>query len=469
MKNALSHTGFAMLLLAAPVPAAGPLRPHPDNPRWFTDGSGKAIYLAGSHIWHSFQDHGHRRESGEDPPPVFDYDRFLSVLEANGHNFTRLWRWELPRWTDDTPKKTVEYTRPHPWQRTGPGKAKDGKPKFDLTRFDDEYFERLRSRAKKAGDRGVYVALMLFELWGVQHVPDAWAYHPFAGPNNVNGVEADENGDGHGIEVHTLRDTAVGKRVREIHEAYVRKVIDTVHDLDNVLYEIGNEGGTYSTEWQYHLIEFIKKYQANKPKQHPVGMSFQWSRRKEHRGSNALLFKSPADWISPNEGGAGENYGRDPTPEYKGKIIVADTDHLGWNAKRDHDWFWKQFCRGNHTLYLEWAYASPTEATAARQGIGQTVRYSRKVDLARMNPSWEIASTKYCLANPGSEYLVYQPGKGPFTVDLKSVSGTVAVEWFNPTTGKTAAGEPVAGGRVREFTPPAGGPAVLHVKAKAAR
>lgn len=31
--------------------AIGPLRVHPTNPRYFTDGRGKAIYLTGSHFW----------------------------------------------------------------------------------------------------------------------------------------------------------------------------------------------------------------------------------------------------------------------------------------------------------------------------------------------------------------------------------------------------------------------------------
>src|SRR5678815_18433 len=39
-------------------PAQGPLRVHPTNPRYFTDGSGKAIYLTGSHTWNNFQDGG---------------------------------------------------------------------------------------------------------------------------------------------------------------------------------------------------------------------------------------------------------------------------------------------------------------------------------------------------------------------------------------------------------------------------
>jgi len=40
------------------TPAKGPLRVLDSNPRWFTDGSGRAIALAGSHVWQSLQDNG---------------------------------------------------------------------------------------------------------------------------------------------------------------------------------------------------------------------------------------------------------------------------------------------------------------------------------------------------------------------------------------------------------------------------
>jgi hypothetical protein len=44
------------------APAAGPLRVHPDNPRYFTDGMKnaggglRAVYLTGSHNWNNLQD-----------------------------------------------------------------------------------------------------------------------------------------------------------------------------------------------------------------------------------------------------------------------------------------------------------------------------------------------------------------------------------------------------------------------------
>jgi hypothetical protein len=79
---------------------------------------------------------------------------------------------------------------PQPWARTGPGEASDGKPRLDLDRFDESFFDRLRERVIAAGNRGMYVAVMLFEGWGLHlsTVPFHVEGHPFHVMNNVNGV-----------------------------------------------------------------------------------------------------------------------------------------------------------------------------------------------------------------------------------------------------------------------------------------
>jgi len=452
---------FAFLITLAAAfgePASGPLRILQSNPRYFTDGSGKAIYLIGSHNWSNFQDTGHRAGPG-DPPPALDYTVFLDFVQAHHHNFFRLWRWESPKWTDDEPRG-VAYSQPHPWLRTGPGKANDGKLRFDLTRFNPEYFDRLRSRVIAARDRGLYVSVMLFEGWEIQFL-DAWNSHPFHAANNINSIEADADGDGHAIEYNTLQTSPMGKRVLTLQEAYVRKVIDTVNDLDNVLYEVCNEAGPYSTEWQYSIINTVKQYESHQPKQHSVGMTFQY-----RGGTNVALFNSPADWISPNPGESQESYLDNPPANFSGKVIVNDTDHLCGHVCGDAVWVWKSFCRGLNVLFMEELTPSPMWHDSARDAMGQARRYAEKMNLATMSPHNELASVRYCLANPGTEYLVFQPGgRGEFTVDLTDIPATFSVEWLNVSTGATGTGKPVHGGGVSTFKTPFGGPAVLYLKA----
>lgn len=449
---------FPMLLATAlpalAEPARGPLRILESNPRYFTDGSGRAVLLTGSHVWQNLQDSNLLMKHEGDPPPVFDYDQYLQVLSTHGHNFFRLWRWETPKWSRSG---EVKSCAPHPWMRTGPGNAADGKPKFDLARFDQAYFDRLRDRTAKAGERGIYVAVMLFEGWEYQFT-DAWTYHPFRSANNVNGIEGDEP-KGRGLGYTTLRGGRAGVAALEAQKAYVRKVIDTVNHLDNVLYEIANETHASSTEWQYHMIRFINDYQAAKPKQHPVGMTFQHA-----GGSNSTLFHSPADWVSPKPA-AGESYLEDPPAEFRGKVILNDTDHLCGHTCGDSVWVWKSFLRGMHPILMEEMLPSPTWQDSARKAMGDVQQFARKVNLAAMTPQPSLCETQYCLADAPNEYLVFQNGnKGQFSVNLKAAAGSFDVEWFDVNRGTYVQGAGVQGGDRRSFVTPFGGPAVLHLK-----
>jgi hypothetical protein len=455
MKNAIAFVLLlASLAAAQPRPARGPLQVLARNPRYFTDGSGRAVYLTGSHVWQNLQDSGLLMPDLGDPPRRFDYDAYLALLERYGHNFIRLWRWETPKWSR---YGETRYCRPHPWMRTGPGAAADGKPKFDLTRWDPEYFDRLRTRVAAAAARGVYVSVMLFEGWEFQFT-DAWAHHPFRHGNNVNGVDGDV-ADGVGLGYMTLRPDAAGKATLEAQQAYVRKVVDTVNGFDNVLYEIANEAHAGSTEWQYHMIRYVKQYEAGKAKQHPVGMTFQ------HKGGkNATLYASPADWISTKPA-PGESYYDDPPAEYKGKVILNDTDHLLGHTGGDSIWVWKTFLRGMNPIFMEELLPSPTWQDSARVAMGQTRRFAERINLAAMTPRPELAETRYCLADEGREYLVFQNGsKGQFSVDLRAASGALDAEWLDVNNSRAVAAKPVEGGAKHSFVTPFGGPAVLYLK-----
>src|SRR6516164_8984462 len=173
------------------APIRGPLRAS-ENPNYFEDAGGAPLILCGSHTWNTLQDWG---TNGSIQP--LDFDAFVSFLKAHGHNFTLLWYTELPtfRGLPSTAKALPDFTvGPHPWMRTGPGKATDGGLKFDLTKFNQEYFDRLRARVKALYRAGIYVGVYLFTgEWQLRfrHRSDGY---PFSGPNNVNGVDDNYRG-----------------------------------------------------------------------------------------------------------------------------------------------------------------------------------------------------------------------------------------------------------------------------------
>ena len=457
--------------------AAGPLVVSQVNPRYFTvasDAEQKAIYLTGSHIWNNFHDGMGPGAECSDNPEEVDFDAYLQFLKEHNHNFIRLWRWEHFKSQAAGGGFHLCMT-PQPWPRLSAQNARDGKSKFDLDSFDPAYFDRLRERVVAAGKEGIYVGVMFFDGWALHlsPAPDNVQGHPFFGENNINDVA-----------IKSILDYQVlplNPRVAELQKKYIHKVIDTLHDLPNVLWEVANEssgGGTVdqsfaqmmgfsdapewgdSTEWQYWVIDVVKEYEEEQGYDtHPIGMTMQFP-VKDQTKVNDPLFRSKAEWISPGYDDEIFREGRHPMapdsppshwydnpPENEGrKVVITDTDHYA-PGKGDALWAWKSFLRGHHPILMDFGIimgVNPPDRSAgspgvppydafeaARYAMGDTLYYAEKMDLIEMEPRPDLTSTRFALANPGSEYLVLQPedGNTPFTVNLEV--GTYTLEWFS--------------------------------------
>lgn len=430
---ALFVIGFvicSLSALSAPAWGGSPLRVHPDNPRYFTDDGAKAIYLAG-HQW--FNDLQH---AAWDFPVQVDWDHYLDFLEERKLNYLRSWIiWSVGDPTSGRPAPLM------PFKRTGPDNALDGKPKFDLHQFDPDFFELLREQVAKAQRRRVYVSVMLFEVYGFMdrqrsYPKSFWAGNVWHGPNNINAIDVDENGNGHGLEFFfTSRE-----EVLQLQRAYVKRVIDAVSEYDNVLFEIANE--LDAGPWQHEMVRYVKDYEVTKPKQHLVYMS---PGGRDRNGKWSLLPKQellsgPADVYSV-AGGWDRHYRGDPPVEQGLKPVFMDMDHVAAGEDGDNDWNnhpatpWKLLTRGYHQCLYDHDYWKPgahrEKWDRTRYSIGATVTYANRMNLARMHPRNDLSSTTYCLADPGREYLVFQPGTGNVRVLGLRPGYRYRFEWFD--------------------------------------
>jgi hypothetical protein len=332
----------------------------------------------------------------------------------------------------------------------------------------------LRDRVVAARERGIYVSIMLFG--GYVEISE-WAGNPFNAANNANGIDGDPDGDGNG-DTHRV---PLPPDIDAIQKAYLRKVVDTVNDLDNVLFEISNEGELNSITWQSQLVAYIKNYEAGRidgivRKQHPVGMTALWTT------DNAALLRSTADWISPGAihyDRLHEPYITEPPAIDGEKVSILDSDHLFLELMVDNptaarNWVWKSFLRGHNPILMDNIFEDSTGRavpvttydsgfTAARKAMGHTLRYANRMNLIAMVPRSDLTSTGYALATPGTEYIIYQPLAEPFTLNL--TAGSYAYDWFNPSTGALhLTGSVAAMGDDRTFLPPFEGDAVLYLR-----
>ena len=212
---------FVLAVAAATAVAGEPLALHHENPAYLTF-RGKATILVGS---------------GEHYGAVvnrdFDDRKYLDTLAADGLNLTRLFvgtYYEKPgdfgigaNTLAPAPGRALL-----PWARSEAAGAADGGTKFDLSRWDPAYFERLKAFVAEAGKRGVVVEVVLFS----SYYGSGWLHSPMNAANNVNGVGAVPK-----EKANTLDN---GSLLAE-QEKVVRKVVAELRDFDNVYYEIQNE------------------------------------------------------------------------------------------------------------------------------------------------------------------------------------------------------------------------------------
>lgn len=469
-------------LTAKQVPIAGPLR-RSKNPHYFEDARGNALILCGSHSWNTLQDWGTNRAVR-----TLDFDAFVNFLKVHGHNMTLLWCTELPKFhgLPTTEKSAPDFTvSPFPWMRTGPGLATDGGLKFDLTKFDQAYFDRLRARVKALNDAGIYAGIYLFSGEFLLRFRCPTDGYPFSGANNVNGVDDGYRAGSPETAVSSVTMTAAND-ITDFQDAYVKKTIHTLNDLPNVLWIVSQEAPAKSTWWNDHLIALVRKYENGKGHQHPIGYGVL------ENNKDSILYNSDADWVAPAARISPARTSGTGKPQRKVNINDSDHSYFGmWNdtAQVNRNYAWENFTTGNQVLFMDPYLVyyprekrnlclSPVNGIGSepdprwdsfRNNLGYILRYSRKLNLANVSPNSALCSTGYCLAQTppaGAEYLAYSPSGGSFTMDLSAMpaSRMLAMEWFNPATGEATIQNPIsAGARSQAFTAPFAGDAVLYL------
>jgi hypothetical protein len=244
----ISPASFPNLLVSAQDRA--PLSLHPDNHRYLLfRGKPTLVITSGEHY-------------GAVLNLDFDYRRYLDTLARDGMNGTRTWvgtyvetggNFNIAGNTlDPAPGRFAS-----PWARsTTPGYA-DGGNKFDLTAWDQAYFDRLRAFLQYASDKAIIVELVIF---CPLYEDSMWDVSPMNARNNVNGLGAIKRQD-----VLTL-DRSGG--LLAVQEAVVRKIVDAVAGFDNVYVEVCNEPYATSVpdDWQRHMATVVQQAVARLPR-----------------------------------------------------------------------------------------------------------------------------------------------------------------------------------------------------------
>ncbi|MCP5558394.1 MAG: hypothetical protein H7A55_11635 [Verrucomicrobiaceae bacterium] len=197
----------------------------------------------------------------------FDYRKYLATLAADGMNHTRTFSGAAylePEGAFHIEGNTLAPAQGRyvcPWGRSTTPGASDGGNLWDLTQWNEAYFERLRDFIATASKCGVVVEFNFFCPFYIDKdsgESKMWPLSPFHPHNNVNASGPDDR-----TAVYTLERSGP---LLAAQERFVRRVVDELKDADNVYYEICNEpyiADCVAPDWQAHISGVIADAQRD--------------------------------------------------------------------------------------------------------------------------------------------------------------------------------------------------------------
>ncbi|HKV26275.1 MAG TPA: hypothetical protein VJN93_16890 [Candidatus Acidoferrum sp.] len=434
-----------------------PIRLHPANPHYFLfRGTAVALITSGEHY-------------GAVLYPDFDYHRYLETLAADGLNYTRLFAGsyvEVPAKSfgilhNDLAPEPGRFLAP--WARSDSPGYSGGGNKFDLSRWNPEFFERFRNFLSEASKRGIIVEITLFS----SHYGEAqWQLSPFNSANNINDTSQ--------IDWKKLNTLENGD-ILAFQESFARKIIREANSFDNVIFEIQNEPWSdrpvvssvinpylrppardvfpnsvdlpdpLSLAWEARVAGWITSEESALPNRHLIAQNY------SNFGAPVRALLPQANIINFHYAypqAVQLNYGLDKAISYDETGFLGQEDaayrRQAWNfmlsggsvfgaldysftvGHEDGSWSERNGPGGGspafrHQLHILSDFLRSFPLTSLRPDM-RTVQYAEGV-------------TAHALSTSGHQYAIYLDGDGPAELTLDLPAGDYSCEWLNPSTG----------------------------------
>ena len=153
MTTKLGLVSFILLVFISPA-YSEPITLHPANPRYYLFNGQPTILITSAEHY------------GAVINLDFDYVRYLDALKAYGLNYTRIWPGAVLEMVGEFVKGNTMGPKPQrtivPWARSNePGYVYGGN-KFDLDKWNPDFFARLKDFIARAAERGIVVEVCFF-------------------------------------------------------------------------------------------------------------------------------------------------------------------------------------------------------------------------------------------------------------------------------------------------------------------
>lgn len=464
-----------LILTLVSLSFAQPLQLHPDNPHYFLY-KGKSTVLIGS---------------GEHYGAVlnldFDYDVYLQTMQKDGQNLTRLFTgaYVEKKGAFGIEKNTLapaEIKYLPPWARSDEPGYINGGHKFDLDRWNPDYFTRLKDFMQKAENRGVIVEVVMFSSI---YTDDNWRYMPFHPENNVNGTQ---------LKNRKKCNTLDNDDIFAYQEKMVRKIVRELNVFDNIYFEIQNEPWADQAETVGVILEHLQDDKLSSPWQNNIDVateaSLEWQAKiadiikdeekslpqKHLIAQNYCNFGYPVEDIDENIAVLNFHYNLPQCADYNygwnRPISLDETGFAGPSADVYRRQAWRFILSGGAVFNgLDYSFYPGFEngtgellgpgggGTELRQQLAVLRRFVEGFDLPTLKPDKTTVHHSpglfiYMLSTPGQQYAGYVEGLSGGSICLNLPNGQYDLKWLDVKTGAIVKKDSVTGSEKLKIATP---------------
>jgi len=461
MKNLTNLTFAFLLILLIGCQTKLPVKQdvislHPENPNYFQyKGKPTILVTSGEHY-------------GAVMNADFNFQKYLATLHSAGLNYTRIFLGPYSELGDNLFGITNNTMNPKPESWLTPWVKNSESGKYDLTQWNEVFFNRLKAFINEADQKGIIVEISLFTSYYTNH---QWSTSPFNPKNNVQGFDSISFKQVNSINNGTLM---------QIQEKYVRKVVQEVNGFGNLFFEVQNEPWSdnpqlveqiaepdslthpqnwqskvemarqESLDWQRRIAGFVVDEESRLPNQHLIAQNISNNRGKiENPDPNISIFNF--HYAYPEA--ASQNLHLNKVVGLDETGFMPHTDFI----YRSQAW---KFMLAGGALYnnLDYSFTVGTEdgthaIDAGTPGWGHPEYrkqlkimkdFLESLDFIRMKPDNSILKETQgniadfqVLAEPGKQYAIYLEKTKGASIELAIPNGEYTADWIDPMTGAT--------------------------------
>lgn len=334
------------------------------------------------------------------------------------------------------------YTQP--FARSGQGTAWDGLSKYDLTKYNNFYWGRLKQFADMADADGKILVHKNYFQHNILEAGAHWADCPWRPANDINGTDFPEPppyaGDKRIFIAEQFYDETNPER-RPLHEAFIRQCLNNFKDNHSVIQEIGEE-----FTGPLHFVKFwfdvIKKWEAETGVHEMIGLSatkdVQDSILADPKRAPIVDVIDIRYWSGQADGGVYAPLGgQHLAPRQHARIQNVGKrsfesvyhDVLTYKKRFPKKAVMYSFDRSDH-----WGWAI-FMAGGSLANIPKVEVPGFLTNASTMQPAGESATGVLVLKNSSGESILYSP-KNETKIDLSGEKGKFEIIQVNPKDGQ---------------------------------